>query len=494
MLWKYLKDQGGQFWGAFGPALAESLNRERERPLKEAMLKAQIGHQEALNQKAQFDMQQAQQQQAAVEELGRILQPKKVSVPGPTVLPDEAAGEPGGQMPPVETMQAPALTDPAVRAQLLKSGVRGEVLSQMAKAAFPSAAGALPGGGATFNSFEDLIAFTKSPAYAQAFPAGARTVVGAKGQIMLQGIDPVNAAEREFHAHLVQNPGDVAGATAKRNAVLYQGSASSGAGRYAGATAQEIGQPIQPQVPFAQPGAQPSPGGWQGNTYFPPGYQAPQPQATQPNVSTPTAPSTQKPGETPEQTKQRLRKEAQVQATPPTQAQIDTINAYTTNIAAIDQLLNNFPEKEIESLSGWSRFGESLNQMGVEADKVLGTSGMLGDKAKSQRFSQYKNLVGLLKNTAFALGGKQLTPFEASVVFQFTPTDNDYSTDLIQKAKSLRDFNRASLKIRERLQREGKGNIDLTQLDAIMRQELGSRFAPQGQQQGGLPPPPAGWK
>lgn len=64
MVIKYLLDQSGQFWGAFNKSFADTLLQERDRPLKEALLKAQLEHlnvgNEGTRQKIQTEKDQAQ--------------------------------------------------------------------------------------------------------------------------------------------------------------------------------------------------------------------------------------------------------------------------------------------------------------------------------------------------------------------------------------------------------------------------------------------------
>lgn len=77
----YLKDQGGQFWGAFATSYANAVDKARDRPLKEAMMKAQIARENAITTKAQQDSAAALQQQAAVTDLANSLKGTTTSTP-----------------------------------------------------------------------------------------------------------------------------------------------------------------------------------------------------------------------------------------------------------------------------------------------------------------------------------------------------------------------------------------------------------------------------
>jgi len=315
-MWKYLKDQGGQFWGAFGKSYAEALEKSRDRPLKEAMLKAQVGHQQALQKKMEMDVQQEVQQQAAMNELTGLLttkQPTEVptKIGGPVQGPATEAGEPPAPPPLTTTeMKNVEMTDPRVKAALLKSGVKGEVLSQAARQAFPTGATTGTVGGAIVNSWEEATHLSNDPAFKAANPYGGRWIVNSKGQIQFQGIHPVNPEAAIFHG-----PGGAQGA----QNYAYNRSAATGAGGFAGRTAQEAEQPIQPMQPL--PG-QPTAPIVQGAT---PGYAGPMPAPSQP-----TGGSRQKPGETQAQFVQRSRKEAQTAGSPLPEGLAKQQRDYTT--------------------------------------------------------------------------------------------------------------------------------------------------------------------
>ncbi len=324
---KYLKDQGGQFWGAFSQSFSNAVKEARDRPLKEAMMKAQTAHQQAIADKAQMDIEQERQQQAAMGVLTNLLttqQPVEVptKIGGPVQGPVTETGEPPAPPPPTTTeMKNVEMTDPRVRAALLKSGVKGEVLSQAAKQAFPSGLSAGTQG-LLFQDWPSLQAFMDSPAYMSAFPQGSRTVMTQHG-IQLQGINPVDVAANEFHT-------DIANKMPREQALqkfydkLYNKGAAAGAGGFAGKTAQEAQQPIRPMEQLPGTPTPPTP---QAQYPTPPRAMTPTPA---PSATTPTPPGQQTPSvhpgslfstpmdpnETQAQYVQRLRKLAQTSGSP----------------------------------------------------------------------------------------------------------------------------------------------------------------------------------
>lgn len=77
----YLKDQGGQFWGAFATSYANAVDKARDRPLKEAMMKAQIASENAIATKQEQDNAAALSRQAAVTDLVNSLKGTTTSTP-----------------------------------------------------------------------------------------------------------------------------------------------------------------------------------------------------------------------------------------------------------------------------------------------------------------------------------------------------------------------------------------------------------------------------
>lgn len=435
MISKYLKDQGGQFWGAFNQSLAKSISEERDRPLKEAMLKAQIGHQQALNDKAQMDIEQARQQQQAVTDLANILTPK-VTTPAISEAPAQIPMAPSGNLPTLTPQTTtPDVKSPEVMSKLAKAQPKEFTTAILKQATNPALAG-----GAIVNTWEEARRLQNDPEFQAANPYGGRWQVNARGQIQFQGIHPVNPEAATFHG-----PG---GAPAALN-YAYNRGAASGAGGYAGRTAQEIQQPIQPMQPL--------------------------PGQAGPNVGTSTqVPTSSTPGETPEMTKQRLRKQAQIGATPLPEEAAKQQTAAAKISAQADTILKGFSPEEIDKFAGVfnqpMQKGKSYLQAGA---KALGMGSPV-DQGERDRFSAWQVALAQLKQVAFDTGGKQLTPFEASVVFGYIPTGNELNggTEIKQKIENLKTVLRAGADIRMKLAQQGRGNIDPAELDKIMQQEL----------------------
>ncbi len=267
---KYLKDQGGQFWGAFAKSYGKTIKEERDRPLKEAMMKAQIGQAEAVAKKAQMDVDESMRQQQAVAELAQILQPQQVEMP--TAGPVEESGK--APAPAMVTQPGPQMTDPRVRAALLKADPKQGV-TQAAKAAFPSGSMATDKFGV--DSMAEATAMEQDPNFKLMFPHGHRWEV-KNGKLVPTGMNPVSVANNIYHSALAAGKSQQE-AQALYNNALYGGSFSSGMGSEGGKAAAvvpstnippppQIGNTAQPSAPAAPiapaapPAAtQPSPGG-----------------------------------------------------------------------------------------------------------------------------------------------------------------------------------------------------------------------------------------
>ena len=103
------------------------------------------------------------------------------------------------------------------------------------------------------------------------------------------------------------------------------------------------------------------------------------------------------------------------------------LRAYDNILAAVHEL-DTFSDEEIEKYAGL------LNRGARDVKQFLGTiPGLEG--LSDARYAHFRALTGRLTGTAFAEGGKQLTPFEASVVFTYTPTGKEVGGPTEFKAK-----------------------------------------------------------
>jgi len=144
---------------------------------------------------------------------------------------------------------------------------------------------------------------------------------------------------------------------------------------------------------------------------------------------------------------------------------LQAIQVHTQNLANLTYINNTFTDKELEQFVGL------LNRPTEQAKLIVrGISGKKG----SERYADFKAANERLRASAFGEGGKQLTPFEASVVFGFTPTGREAggATEYRAKARNLERFAKGARKLRLDLSRQGKGTIDLEKYD----QELQSLY------------------
>ena len=236
---KYLKDEGGQFWGAFAQSYAQAHERAKDRPMKEAMMKAQTAHQQAIADKAQMDIQQEREHQAALTNLTTVLSPQTVSTPTEGPATEEGVGPA-----PVTTTKMPDMKSPEVQSALVRAQPK-EAATQMLKQLGPSA------NKFGVDTLEEAQQMEQDPNFRNMFSHGWRWET-KNGKLVPSGINPVNAADNAFHTVKAKGGSDLEAAAA-RNAILYGGSASTGAGGVEGKAAQQLGTPIAPQVPFAQP-------------------------------------------------------------------------------------------------------------------------------------------------------------------------------------------------------------------------------------------------
>ena len=188
--------------------------------------------------------------------------------------------------------------------------------------------------------------------------------------------------------------------------------------------------------------------------------------APAPSPAGPSLPFAGTPGETPiakragEQVKGRLQEE-------PFPESVQTaLNSYNNILASVTQF-ETFSAAEIKRFTGLL---QSPYQRGKLA--VKGTLGLSGPE--EQRFADFKALMGRLKGTAFGEGGKQLTPFEAGVVFQYTPIGNEAggATEVLAKVKYLRAFTKIARDTRIQMARTGRAAFDSDEFDAILQRNL----------------------
>jgi len=138
------------------------------------------------------------------------------------------------------------------------------------------------------------------------------------------------------------------------------------------------------------------------------------------------------------------------------------IQVHTQNLANVSYILKEFSDEEVEKFVGL------LNRPKEEAKLIArGVTGRGG----SERYAQFKAFNERVRGAAFGEGGKQLTPFEAGVVFGFTPTGREAggSVEYKAKARNLIVFSRAARDLRLKLAREGKGTIDTDKYDSELQ-------------------------
>ncbi|MBI3937145.1 MAG: hypothetical protein HY323_09225 [Betaproteobacteria bacterium] len=137
-----------------------------------------------------------------------------------------------------------------------------------------------------------------------------------------------------------------------------------------------------------------------------------------------------------------------------------------TNILAQTAFMRRtFSRQEIEQFVGL------LNRPKQEAELAL--RGMFG-KGGSERFATFKAAGERLRATAFGEGGKQLTPFEASVVFGYTPTGREAggAVEFMAKLDGLERFTKLARAVRLKLAKEPAEAITEERFDALLQEEM----------------------
>lgn len=90
--------------------------------------------------------------------------------------------------------------------------------------------------------------------------------------------------------------------------------------------------------------------------------------------------------------------------------------------------------------------------------------------ANDPKFAEFQTLVNMIKGTAFAEGGKQLTPFEASVVFGHVPTGTEFSvSDFVSKLDKTIAQTEFLVNKRYELATTGKGAISKPTMPAPVK-------------------------
>lgn len=276
---KYLKDQHGQFWGAFGQAFTKAYqeapdvaNRRAESALKQKMLQLQID-------KIQQANLEETQRNTALEQLGQLItqgveEPQQLQVATPAqaqdlapsniALPQGAAVSPEGltQMPPPqqipETTRRPATNEEKVAAAL-KTSAKNEIAQQYIKSLFPTASSS-SAANAAYATLQDAMAVKGTPDWQSAFPQGARLKQTSKGW-QWESLTPVNFGASVAHTAsqtwLQSHPGDFqgaaqAGAQAMQN-YNFATQQAQAQGNVAGGVAAKTETPVQPMQPMEQP-------------------------------------------------------------------------------------------------------------------------------------------------------------------------------------------------------------------------------------------------
>ncbi len=161
---------------------------------------------------------------------------------------------------------------------------------------------------------------------------------------------------------------------------------------------------------------------------------------------------------------------AQAGSRPPTDQEQLAMQSHNQTLAALQQMKQFTPEE-------MNRYVGLLQRPGQEALMTLRGLPVVGGAfgQQDQRFADFKALMGKLQGTAFGEGGKQLTPFEASVVFSYTPTGKEPggATEIQAKLRALESFTKMARNTRAELARTGRSAImDPDALDAMLQRNM----------------------
>jgi hypothetical protein len=135
------------------------------------------------------------------------------------------------------------------------------------------------------------------------------------------------------------------------------------------------------------------------------------------------------------------------------------VAALDDSLDVVNQLTTEFTRSELEKFSG---FIENPSRQLLQAFSA------------DPKFARFQVLINRAKLAAFSEGGKQLTPFEASVVFGYVPTGLEFSVeDFLAK---LSDAKQRIPTIRDRLL-----SVQATPRGELKQETAKPKLSPQGQ-------------
>lgn len=109
---------------------------------------------------------------------------------------------------------------------------------------------------------------------------------------------------------------------------------------------------------------------------------------------------------------------ARTEGTPPPASVAESLGLYSTTLSTVKTMQSLMSDQDLDQIATlFARYGEGLKQFLNQKENV--------NNPQYQKFMEFLTLNEHLRATAFQYGGKQLTPFEASVVFGFTPTGRE---------------------------------------------------------------------
>lgn len=161
---------------------------------------------------------------------------------------------------------------------------------------------------------------------------------------------------------------------------------------------------------------------------------------------------------------------AQNAVRPPSDQEQLAIQGHNQILGALQQMKQYTPE-EISKYVGLLQRPAQDTKMMLQGLPVVG--GAFGQP--DQRFADFKALMGRLQGTAFGEGGKQLTPFEASVVFSYTPTGREAggAPEIMAKLRNLEAFTKMARATRAELARTGKSAVlNPDEMDAMLQRNM----------------------
>jgi hypothetical protein len=147
---------------------------------------------------------------------------------------------------------------------------------------------------------------------------------------------------------------------------------------------------------------------------------------------------------------------AVVGATPMNETQQKIMAGHLDNLSVIAQF-KAFTAKEINTYTGILKNPVERAKMFYQANAPAA----LGGGAVDEKFAQFEALMGLFQKGYFALGGKQLTPFEATVARMSTPTGREKggAVDMLAKIDYLEKFTKISMEVTKTLAATGKSKL-----------------------------------